>query len=440
MAGEKSVKSGDDGHKIVHELLSLVGWHTADHIQYDCSYGEKHKSKDTSKGPRKNHNIDMLFQYDSPLNHKNRDIVLISVKHNENEYSSGFGSLCDAYIKDLAQCIHCAPTSTDLDDLVQPTSRNKYYTGIIVWLSSAPHEKERDLVGALQDSISKPRALNFNTIYIIDNRKATFLYSAIQSAKTYRPTTKLKYLYHHTGQNQSIENILLTSTILPIELLNSSILPIVKEDDTKASVLLYCNCAFNKDYLKRIIWLSHKLCGLSNEIIIFFTDYNETKHSAIVSATKHSFADVDFINKIMVKNFDYQSFISLKESNHENESIRYTSSTKVREKKVSNLLEDDRQIDKILPFGEMIKPILSSSQLTDTDLKEFLESKGIIVRSSDKEMTVPIFASMLLLPEELDKLRELLEEKEEKPKSTIKTQLFLKTKQLRKSCLAFHLN
>jgi len=420
MAGEKSLKSGEDGHKIVHELLSLFGWNTAGHIGYDCSYGDKHKSREDAKFPRKNHNIDMLFQYDSPLNHRNRDVALISVKHNLDGYPPSLGSLCESHIKDIAQCVHCAPTSNDLGDHIASTDRVKNFFGLIFWLSSLDQEKERDLIGALQDTISKPRSLDFNTIYIIDNRKATFLYSSIALARTYRPNVKTKFLYHHTGLNQSAEKIILADTILPVELLNSSILPVVKETDDKTSVLLFCNCAFNKEYLKRIIWLSHKLCALSNEILIYFTDYDATRHSALVESTKQEFSDTDFISKIQVKKLVYQPFTILKEVNSSDDTITYTSQTKPRERRVTDSPEDGKQIDKILPFGEMIKPILSSSQLTDTDLKEFLETKGIVVKSSDKETTVPIFASMLLLPEELDKIRDMLEEKEEKPKSVIR--------------------
>lgn len=420
MAGETSLLSGEDGHKIVHELLSLFGWNTADHIEFDCSQGERHKSKETAKGPRKNHNIDMLFQYDSPLNHRNRDIALISVKHNLDAYPSGLGSLYNAYIKDIAQCVHCAPASNDLEVHIASTDRVKNFFGLIFWLSSSDQEKEQDLVGGLQDKISHPRLTEFNSIYIIDNRKATFLYSSIELARGYRSDTRTKFLYHHTGLNQSAEKIILADTILPVELLNSSILPVVKETDDKTSVLLFCNCAFNKEYLKRIIWLSHKLCPLSNEILIYFTDYDATRHSALVASTKHDFSDTDFINKIQVKKLVYKPFTILKEMSSNDDPITYTSQTRVKERRVAGSPEEDKQIDRILPFGEMIKPILSSSQLTDTDLKEFLETKGIIVKSSDKETTVPIFASMLLLPEELDKIRDMLEEKEEKLKSVIR--------------------
>ncbi|MBK8564434.1 MAG: hypothetical protein IPN76_14130 [Saprospiraceae bacterium] len=81
--------------------------------------------------------------------------------------------------------------------------------------------------------------------------------------------------------------------------------------------------------------------------------------------------------------------------------------------------------DKILPFGSKIKPILASSILSATDLKDFLKRKGIFIKHADKELIVPIFANLLLSPIELDYLKGLLIDKEEKPKSVNRSSAFI---------------
>ena len=67
MSGEISVFSGEEGQKLVTNFLKVIGWNVAGHIQFECIFGEKHKTKDGNKNPRKTHNIDAIFQYDSPL-------------------------------------------------------------------------------------------------------------------------------------------------------------------------------------------------------------------------------------------------------------------------------------------------------------------------------------------------------------------------------------
>lgn len=417
--GEISVFSGEEGQKLVTNFLKMVGWNVAGHIQYECVNGERHKS-DKAKGERQTHNIDALFQYDSPLNHNDKEIVFVSIKHHKDKYVGAISSYFDDFLRDIGQSLQCAPFSGRLVDegFVLETSKQKKYVGIIFWLSSNSDESERDLILELHSQISVPRLINFDTVYVVDNRKATFIFSAVETARSYRSTAKLKFFYHHTGLNLNADELIIAGDILPIELMNSSLLPIVLEDKTKTSLLLFCNSPFDKDYLKRLIWFAHKISGLSNEIVIYFTDYESTAHSRQIDAIKQGFQDKDVIEKITIRKFDNLSFTRLKEDKID----RNVKEIAFKPKKIAkDTNKKDDTIDKILPFGEMIKPVLSSSQLSDTDLKHFLLRKGIILKSSEKEATVPVFANMLLAPSELDELRNMLKEKEDKEKSVNRT-------------------
>ena len=80
MAGEDSVRSGRDGEKIANEILKLIGWGSASYnINIDCAFPSRHKSENRKQSGT--HGLDILYSYDNPLYHDNRDVVIGSVKH-----------------------------------------------------------------------------------------------------------------------------------------------------------------------------------------------------------------------------------------------------------------------------------------------------------------------------------------------------------------------
>ena len=115
MAGEKSILSGEAGQLITKNLLKLCGFHIAEHIQYPCLNKERHKSKNAKSG-RGNHDIDGTLSYDSPLNHDEKKVILISAKHHINKYSEYKKSKLYGTIKDLAQSISCARESSEFNE------------------------------------------------------------------------------------------------------------------------------------------------------------------------------------------------------------------------------------------------------------------------------------------------------------------------------------
>jgi hypothetical protein len=63
-------------------------------------------------------------------------------------------------------------------------------------------------------------------------------------------------------------------------------------------------------------------------------------------------------------------------------------------------------IDKILPFGELIRGFANQSNISKGDLKKTLRGRGIFLSSSEKEEMVPCLITLLLSPAEFDELRE----------------------------------
>ncbi len=409
MAGESSVISGEHGHKIVAEILNLIGWKSpAEHFDFSCSLETNHKKEANKKG-RMQHGVDLLFQYPSPLISANHDIVIISSKHYQKKYTNILHN-AQNFLFDLAQDLECAKLSDEIHEIVERTDKNENYQGVLFWLASE-EDNEFDIVSKLSKEIEFKNT-KFNSIFLVDNKRATFLVSAIKTAQAYREGVEIKFLYPHTGKNMHPDNLLITDSFLPVQYINSELIPIVMDDNNKISCLLFCNDIFHKESLKRLIWLSHKLCGLTNEIIIYFRDYDATKHKVEVNAVKQLFRDGNLIHKISIRQFTSHNFVNLKENQGER-SIIISDKDQYVIKKSQKVYDD---IDKILPYGEMLLPRLSSPILTKKRLKRFLSQKGIFLNTEDKQETVPLFASLLLSPRELNHLKDLYLEKEDTPK------------------------
>ncbi len=424
MSGEIGVKSGNDGEKLVSELLKLMGWNMAGNIQFNCTKGNAHKSK-SAKGDRQTHNIDGLFAYENPLIHNNRDVAFISIKHKSKGYPTSKKTDINKDIKDLAQCLECADNSNLYEnEYLESADRKDNFIGLLFFISSLDSEKEYDLISELQEQFTIPNN-KFSTIYLIDNKKATFLISVLKTAKNYRPASKMEFLYHDTGYNNSPENLYVSSKIMPIELMNSSLIPIVLFEGKTSSLLLFTNIPFGKNYLKRLIWLTHKLCNLATEIIIFFPDYDATQHENIVSVTKNIFQDSDVVDRIEVKRFNTYSFVTLKEPQTKTffHPVSQSDYLIQKNKEINTQISKNvkSNLDLLLPYGSRLKQLIATSQLSQTDLKKFLISKGIISKYAEKKYTVPILSSMLLNPLEIEVIQELLIEQEDKPKSINKS-------------------
>ncbi|MGA8943530.1 MAG: hypothetical protein WB502_12585, partial [Thermoactinomyces sp.] len=70
-------------------------------------------------------------------------------------------------------------------------------------------------------------------------------------------------------------------------------------------------------------------------------------------------------------------------------------------------------IDAILPYGEMLRPLIVSSSLSKNDLKRTLARRGIFVSNKQLDHTVPLLLTTLLSPREFEELREKQRTKED---------------------------
>lgn len=409
---EDQIRSGRDGEKIADEILKLIGWgSTSWNIDIDCAFPSRHKPELKKGTPH--HGIDILYSYDNPLYHNVRDIIIGSVKHSENGYPNSKISELTKHINSLAENLDCVKQSDNILQLVGSSELQTHFKGLLFCLSSLNTEKEYDLCQHINNDINFG-SNRFEEIFIVDNKRATFLVSAIKTAERYLPLSKVKFLYQNTGKNMEKSQLLLSGERLPIQLINSEIIPIVKEEHGtgKISCLIFCNNPYNKENVSRLIWLSHKLCGLTNEIKIYLPNYDNNKEYE-VNAVKQLFKDESFTSKISFHRFSNFDIVSLKESQDKTDYSQYKKDKNI-EVTYSSQISDD--IDKILPYGDFLIPKLRTSILSEINLRDFLIKKGIITLKKTKNEILPLFSYLLLSPDELDDLKAIYREKEDKPK------------------------
>ena len=83
--------------------------------------------------------------------------------------------------------------------------------------------------------------------------------------------------------------------------------------------------------------------------------------------------------------------------------------------------KEPRDIDQILPHGEMLRGFMEQSFVSKSDLKDLLRSRGVFTCNSDKQDSIPILMSTVLSPIEFDHLRECQNQKEDNPKIVTQT-------------------
>jgi len=74
---------------------------------------------------------------------------------------------------------------------------------------------------------------------------------------------------------------------------------------------------------------------------------------------------------------------------------------------------EHKDVNKILPCGELLRGFANQGYLVKTDLKKFLRNRGVFFNTSDKEKLVPCISTLLLSPHEFDELREFQNTKED---------------------------
>lgn len=432
--GEKSKSSGELGENYVANFLKLIGWNnTQSNESIECCESEKHNTNNSKDG-RKTHGIDELYTYESPMDSNTLTHAVISVKHTDNKYPTSPNSKFKEYVTDLANTIECFKESQLINQNRENTTRNSEIIGILIWLSSA-EDRKTSLIDKLNNPVLKDDLL-YERIHIIDNDRIEFITKSINVIKEKFNQYKYSFYYIETPNNLADSNKTFNGNILPIEMLNSDIQVFKLEKDKEIILAIVMKDEFNKDSLKRILGLVHRISNnLTSNVQIFFPSFEHAKQENInaVNAVKNQFKEKKFIETVAIIGYD----IGFKDVNLSS-NINITPT-------IPNEKIDESPIDTgmILPYGEHLRGLLQNSLITESQLRTLLREKGIYFCESIKEKMVPVLSSLLLSPKEFDLLKEHQKTKEDKEKrheSRFKTELQATIKSLKQALKSFNLN
>lgn len=268
---------------IFNHFMHLIGWKNLSANETRTYYDEK-------TGQDKHINIGFWGSYECPLKDNKKDIIYINADI-EAQYHPDY---CSIIKKDLYSVDYIRKCLIDEDRI---DTANSIEHCVQIALSLNEGEKGSPLP-LIKDSF-KERLLNKDIIYYsIDNNKADFIISSIITAQKYRDNLPVKFLYPITEDNSQLDKIGKRASYLPPQYLSSSILPIIKEDKNKISVLFFCSDSYSKERLKKVIWMLIKLTsGLANEYKIYFSDF-ENYHQNEANEVLRSYNNNDLTEKV----------------------------------------------------------------------------------------------------------------------------------------------
>lgn len=299
--GEKSKKRGDFGENIVEKILNLIGW--SDPLKnrdLPCIEPIIHS---ISTKDRRDHGIDFIFQYDCPLTRNTQMFVLISSKMTD-KYDTNPTSIFKKHLRDVAYATVCFKKSSLKTKLQNNGIRSQARTvAVIFWVDNG--SVYDDVISKLSEFKSETD-LEFDTVYLVDNHRVGFLYDTISFAHKYFNTSVIvEFIHPNTGLNTTAADRQTSSTILPVQYINASILPIKVIKGTDEYLFLNCIDEFDPDYLRRLISLSQKLVeGWGQQIFILFPTFNKDTFGEDVENIKLEFRDKKFIKKITISSFN----------------------------------------------------------------------------------------------------------------------------------------
>lgn len=273
--GEFSKYVGEIGEAIVNDFLNLFGWRNmCNNKNVDCCVSAHDKIT---------HGIDALYVYDSSLQKQTLVSVVVSAKYSASPYSS-VRSTFRAHFKDIAHAIECYSKSQLKRNITKQFSGSsrKDDIGVLFYLNNDENEEKDNIKDQLANSRIDSN-LKFNTIHIIDNSRAKFLFESLSFIKN-------KYTSYGFFCNSTTLNISLSTKhtkTMPVEYITSPIIPISVASNNGKRFILLCDFDFSKESLVLVFKLARKLCAdFTNQYEIYFRRYNVLNDGPIVDEVK----------------------------------------------------------------------------------------------------------------------------------------------------------
>lgn len=388
-------------HTLSRKILQLIGWNGLNENETIDFFEE-------GINEEREYKVNFSGNWSSNLKDLTRDLVLIKSRSDFEYPEDPFDQ-----VKNEIQNFNRLYDNKFLPESLNAfDEKNQDTYSILLWLST--NVKEHSASIDLQNYI-KDKHLDDRIIYkVLDNQAINFLVSAIVTAKNYRDELELKFLYPITEANVQPKDMKTRGLRMPPQYIVSGIIPFIKEDKDKISVLLFCKDEYNPDYLKKLIWLTIKLTnGLGNEFIIYFPDYDQA-YANEVNETLRYFNNDEISQKIKIKKFEKINAEALLDyplpSNLKN--VISTNTLNEEKIKINPTFKD------LLPYGDILKPFLKTDAVTANDLKYFLEKKGVYIKKANRNRLIDVMCTMLFSPKELEEFKAMIDIKERPLKSS----------------------
>jgi hypothetical protein len=303
--GEWSRRVGEVGEEIVGEFFELIGWGDAQRsLTVQCMKPDRHGS---SSRPNTTHGIDYLFSCESKLLSRTLDHLVVSVKYTSGPYPSNPNTKFKEHFLDLSKTIECFRRS-----VIRQSSSSQFSgvdngrdIGVLFWLSNDTTNSDDIL-----HTISSARGVdeyNYGTIYVVDNKRVSFIYDTLKYLSLNRRDSVVEFLYPNTGGNYNPISKETAGKVLPVEFLNAGILPLklTNPDGSKTAIISLID-GFSRDHLKRLMGLACEITSdFAKETLILFPDFDRLIHENQVSEAKSSFRNKKFTETVNV--LSYQS-------------------------------------------------------------------------------------------------------------------------------------
>lgn len=299
--GEISKRTGELGEEAGYRFLERIGWTNGQRgLSIPCNDTIKHID-------RQSHGIDYLKLYNCPLIQQRLVNAVVSIKATKNAYNKYPNSDYKKFLHEISDICNCYNRSNEKSEATEQFLHSPVDTesiiGVLLWFSNDAEEERRDLLKETATAnIDGLEDFQFEATYIVDLKRAEFIWEILGHADS--NYSGWEFLYIETGLNYREDIKIKAGPLLPVEYINSSIIPLKLSKPGLENLILYTIDGYNEDDLKKLIGLANKLSGtFAGSIDILFPDYVINGNENTVRKVLDYFRDDNLTDKVNVRSY-----------------------------------------------------------------------------------------------------------------------------------------
>jgi hypothetical protein len=299
--GEISKRTGELGEEAGYRFLERIGWTNGQRgLSIPCNDSTKHPN-------RQSHGIDYLKLYSCPLIQQRLVNAVVSIKATKAAYDKYPNSDFKKFLKELSDICNCYNRSDEKAQASQQFENSPIETesniGVLLWFSNDANEENRDLLKETSNAnIDGLEDFQFEAAYVVDLKRAEFIWEILGHADS--NYQGWEFLYIETGLNYREDIKIKSGSFLPVEYINSSVIPIKYSKPGSENLVLYCIDEYNEEDLKKLVGLANKLSGaFAGAIDILFPNYIANGNENTIRKILEYFRDDKLSEKITIGSY-----------------------------------------------------------------------------------------------------------------------------------------